>query len=94
MLTCFACLRSFHTILQHMKASPQPIVDTCVHCGVDVQYRIDEARVPEATETPKPFAVSKSPNQPVSRDMPGVSVDASRVSQFSLIPPKVRNGTR
>ncbi len=86
MLTCSSCLRSFYAV-QRMGTS-ETIVDKCVHCGVEVRYRMDESQVPEA---PRPFAVSKVPNQPTRDDRPRAASDLPHAG-FTLVTPMVRNG--
>ena len=50
-LTCLDCLRSF-SIATKLLEIDEVASETCVHCGQDVRYRIDQTVLPIAAEIP------------------------------------------
>ncbi|HEY6972007.1 MAG TPA: response regulator [Candidatus Angelobacter sp.] len=50
-LTCLDCLRSFSVALKLLHID-EVAHETCVHCGQDVHYRIDQTVLPVAAELP------------------------------------------
>jgi hypothetical protein len=50
-LTCLDCLRSF-SVATRLVEIDEVACETCVHCGQDVRYRIDQTVLPIAAELP------------------------------------------
>lgn len=58
-LTCLDCLRSF-SLATKLLALGEVGRETCIHCGEQVRYRIDETVLPAAAELPSVSAQMRS----------------------------------
>ena len=81
-LTCLECLRSFSVAIKVL-AIDEVGTDTCVHCGQNVRYRIDETVLPAVSELPDLLQRAQK-SMAISREM---IMNVKNIVQDSKQPP-------